>query len=235
MSVDAEALLRVWLQQQLDILHGVGETVVSTETDTSLDQLPRAVRVTRAGGPATFTLERPRMVIDSFAGGLLVNALLALWLFQRFGMSLAEAGRFFFVSGLLMTASQLFAPVLARRIGLVRTMVFTHIPASLFLVAAAFAPTLPLALAALCLRSALSSMDVPARNAFVMAVVTPPERAAAASFTAVPRSLASAAGPTIGAALLASGVAAAPLVTCGALKILYDLLLLAQFRRHPVD
>jgi MFS family permease len=173
--------------------------------------------------------------IDSFAGGLLVNAILALWLFQRFGLSLSSAGRFFFASGLLMTASQLLAPPLARRIGLVNTMVFTHIPASLSLIAASLAPTLPLALAFLLLRSALSSMDVPARNAFVMAVVTPPERAAAASFTAVPRSLASALGPTIGASLLASGVLAAPLVACGALKIVYDLALLAMFRRHPVD
>jgi len=173
--------------------------------------------------------------VDSFAGGLLVNAMLALWLFQRFGLSLAAAGHFFFWSGLLMTASQLLAPVLARRIGLVNTMVFTHIPASLFLIAAAFATSLPAALACLLLRSALSSMDVPARNAFVMAVVTPPERAAAASFTAVPRSLASALGPTIGGWLLASGVLAAPLVACGVLKIAYDLMLLAMFRRHPVD
>jgi MFS family permease len=173
--------------------------------------------------------------VDSFAGGLLVNALLALWLFQRFGLSLPEAGRFFFWSGLLTTASQLLAPAVARRIGLVNTMVFTHIPASLFLIAAAFAPTLPGALALLFLRSALSSMDVPARSAFVMGVVTPPERAAAASFTAVPRSLAAAVGPTIGASLLASGVLAAPLVACGVLKIAYDLTLLALFRKHPVD
>jgi len=173
--------------------------------------------------------------IDSFAGGLLVNAILALWLFQRFGLSLAAAGQFFFASGLLMTASQLLAPPLARRIGLVNTMVFTHIPASLFLIAASLAPSLPVALACLLLRAALSSMDVPARNAFVMAVVTPPERAAAASFTAVPRSLASALGPTIGASLLASGILAAPLIACGMLKIGYDLLLLVMFRRHPVD
>lgn len=173
--------------------------------------------------------------IDSFAGGLLVNSMLALWLFKRFGLSLGGAGQFFFWSGLMMTASQLLAPVLARRFGLVNTMTFTHIPASLFLIAASVAPTLPLALACLLMRSMLSSMDVPARNAFVMAVVTPPERAAAASFTAVPRSLASALGPTIGASLLASGVLAAPLVACGALKITYDLLLLGMFRSHPVD
>ena len=173
--------------------------------------------------------------VDSFAGGLVVNAILALWLLKRFGLSPGATAQFFFWAALLMTASQLLAPVLARRVGLVNTMVFTHIPANLFLIAASVAPTLPLALACLLARSALSSMDVPARNAFVMAVVTPPERAAAASFTAVPRSLASALGPTIGASLLATGVLAAPLAACGVLKIAYDLTLLAMFRRHPVD
>jgi len=173
--------------------------------------------------------------VDSFAGALLVNSLMALWLFQRFGMSLAAAGQFFFCTGLLTTASQLVAPALARRIGLVNTMVFTHVPANLFLVAAAFAPHLPFALGLLFARSALSSMDVPARSAFVMAVVTPAERVAATSFTLVPKSLAAALGPTVGAALLATGVLAAPLVACGTLKIAYDLTLLALFRRHPVD
>jgi len=110
--------------------------------------------------------------------------------------------------------------------------VFTHIPASVFLIAAAFAPSLPMALALLLGRSALSQMDVPARNAFVMAVVTPPERVAAASFTAVPKSLAAAAGPALGGALLAGGWLAAPLLACGILKIAYDLSLLAAFQRH---
>src|SRR6185503_6190360 len=105
--------------------------------------------------------------IDSFAGGLIVNSLLALWLFQRFGLSLATAGAFFFWTGLLSALSQLAAPLLAKRIGLINTMVFTHIPASGFLIGAAFAPTLPVALGLLLARSALSSMDVPARSAFV--------------------------------------------------------------------
>src|SRR6185312_15083656 len=130
--------------------------------------------------------------VDSFAGGLILNSLLALWLFQRFGMSLAAAGAFFFWTGLLAATSQLLAPLLARRIGLINTMVFTHIPSSLCLIGAALAPTLPMALALLLARSLLSQMDVPARGAFVMSVVTPAERPAAASFTAVPRSLASA-------------------------------------------
>jgi MFS family permease len=169
--------------------------------------------------------------VDSFAGGLVINALLALWLFERFGLSLAGAGVFFFWTGLLSAGSQLVAPLLARRIGLINTMVFTHIPASLCLIAAAFASTLDVALGLLLARSALSQMDVPARSAFVMSVVTPEERPAAASFTAVPRSLASAAGPSLAGALFAAGAMAAPLVVCGVLKIAYDVALFGAFRR----
>jgi MFS family permease len=172
--------------------------------------------------------------VDAFAGGLVVNSLLALWLFERFGVSLAAAGAFFFWAGLLTALSQLAAPAVARRIGLLNTMVFTHIPANVCLVLAAFAPSLPLALALLLARSALSQMDVPTRSAYVMAAVTPPERAAAASFTAVPRSLAAALGPSLGGALFAAGWVAAPLVACGALKIAYDLALWRAFRRHRI-
>ena len=169
--------------------------------------------------------------VDSFAGGLAVNSLLALWLFERFGMSLAAAGAFFFWSGLFAAVSQLIAPLLARRIGLVNTMVFTHIPANLFLIAAAFSSSLGVALGFLLARAALSQMDVPARSAFVMAVVTPEERPAAASFTAVPRSLASAVGPTLAGAMFAAGAMAAPLVLCGVLKTAYDLALYASCRK----
>lgn len=168
--------------------------------------------------------------VDSFAGGLVVNSLLALWLFQRFGLSLSAAGFFFFGSGLLGAASQLAAPLLARRIGLVSTMVFTHIPASLCLIAAAFASDVRLALGLLLARALVSSMDVPARSAFVMSVVHPHERAAAASFTAVPRSLASAASPLLAGWLFQSGWVSAPLIACGVLKIAYDLALWRAFR-----
>lgn len=163
--------------------------------------------------------------LDAFAGGLVVNSLLALWLLQRFGLSLAQAGAFFFWAGLLSAASQLAAPHVARRIGLLNTMVFTHIPANICLVLAALAPNLTVALVLLFIRSALSQMDVPTRTAYVMAVVTPAERPAAASFTAVPRSLASALSPTISGALFAMGFVSLPLVACGVLKIAYDLAL----------
>lgn len=173
--------------------------------------------------------------VDAFAGGLVVNALLSLWLFQRFGLSLAQAGAFFFWAGLLSAASQLAAPRVARHIGLLNTMVFTHIPANLCLIAAALVPDLTGALALLFVRSALSQMDVPTRSAYVMAVVTPAERPAAASFTAVPRSLAAALSPTLAAALFAAGWISLPLIACGLLKTAYDLTLWAACRKESLD
>jgi MFS family permease len=173
--------------------------------------------------------------VDSFAGGLMVNALMSLWLLERFGFSLGQAGVFFFWTGLLGAASQLAAPLVARRIGLLNTMVFTHLPANVCLVLAALAPSLPVTLALLMVRSALSSMDVPTRTAYVMAVVTPAERSAAASFTAVPRSLAAAISPTLSGALFAAGWISLPLIACGLLKIGYDLALWRAVRRDRVD
>ncbi len=169
--------------------------------------------------------------LDSFGGGFLVNTLIALWLFQRFGLSLAAGGAFFFWAGLLGAASQLAAVRIARRIGLVNTMVFTHIPANGFAIAAAFAPSLPWAIGFLLARAFLQSMDVPARTAYVMAVVTPAERAAAAGVTNVPRSLAGAVSPALAGALYAASPFAWPLVIGGALKIGYDLALLAMFSK----
>lgn len=168
--------------------------------------------------------------LDAFAGGFVVQSLLALWLFERFDMSLAAAGAFFFWAGVLSAFSFPVAAWLSRRIGLINTMVFTHIPSSVALMAAALAPTLPLAIALLSIRAALSQMDVPTRSSYVMAVVTESERAAAASFTAVPRSLAAAASPAMAGALFAASYQAWPLLICGVLKIAYDLLLLRQFR-----
>lgn len=168
--------------------------------------------------------------LDAFAGGFVVQSLLALWLFQRFHLSLAAAGVFFFCTGLLAALSYPVAARLSRRIGLVNTMVFTHIPSSVALMLAAISPTLPLALVLLLVRAALSQMDVPTRSSYVMAVVTEAERPAAASFTSVPRSLASAVSPTLAGALFTAAYFAWPLLICGALKIVYDLLLLVQFR-----
>jgi MFS family permease len=156
--------------------------------------------------------------------------LLALWLFERFDLSLTAAGAFFFWSGVLSAFSFPVAAWLSQRIGLVNTMVFTHIPSSIALILAAIAPTLHIALALLLIRAALSQMDVPTRSSYVMAVVTEAGRAAAASLTSVPRSLAAAISPMLAGALFAASFRAWPLVICGGLKIAYDLLLLIQFR-----
>ena len=173
--------------------------------------------------------------VDAFAGGLVVNALLSLWLMQRFGFSVSAAGQFFFCTGLLAAGSQLAAAPLSRKIGLLNTMVFTHIPSSVCLIGAALAPSLPVTLTLLLMRSAMSQMDVPTRTAYVMAVVTPVERPTAASFTSVPRSLAAAIAPTLAGGLFSLGWLGAPLLACGALKIAYDLSLLAAFRHIKPD
>src|SRR5262249_11598929 len=119
--------------------------------------------------------------VDSFAGGFVVQSLLALWLFQRFDISLSTASVFFFWTSVLSAFSYPIAARLSARIGLINTMVFTHIPSSLFLIWAAFSPNLVLTMGLLLVRSALAQMDVPARSSYVMAVVTPAERTAAAS------------------------------------------------------
>jgi len=168
--------------------------------------------------------------LDSFAGGFTVQSLMALWLFERFDLSLAAASAFFFWSNVLTALSYPVAARLGRRFGLVNTMVFTHIPSSVCLILAAFSSSLTIVLALLLVRSALSQMDVPTRTSYVMAVVTPAERTAAASVTAVPRSLASAISPALSGALLSTSFAGLPLVVCGVLKIVYDLSLLFSFR-----
>lgn len=169
--------------------------------------------------------------IDAFAGGFAVQSLLALWLFDRFQLSVGTAGTIFFWVGILGALSQLVAARIAARFGLINTMVFTHIPSSIFLMLVPFMPNLPLALLFLFLRSALSQMDVPARTSYVMAVVSPGERPAAASVTAVPRSLAAAISPAFAGYLLSLSAFGWPLVICGGLKIAYDLLLLKMFSR----
>jgi len=169
--------------------------------------------------------------LDAFGGGFVVQSMVALWLYQRFGMSLATAGAIFFWTGILTSVSYLVAVRISDRFGLVNTMVFTHLPANLCLVAIPFMPDLAYVVALLFVRSALSQMDVPTRSSYVMAVVTPAERPAAASMTSVPRSLASAASPLLAGYLLTVSTFGWPLVAAGCLKIVYDVLLLSTFRK----
>ena len=169
--------------------------------------------------------------VDAFAGGLIVQSMVALWLYQRHGLSPAAAGTIFFWTGLLSAASFLIAVRIAERIGLVNTMVFTHIPSSICLVLVPFADSLAVVIALLMVRALLSQMDVPTRSSYVMAIVRPEERPAAASITSVPRSLASAASPFIAGWMLGVSPFGWSLVAAGAIKIAYDLALLAMFSK----
>ncbi len=169
--------------------------------------------------------------IEAFGGGFVLQSLLALWLFERFGLSIAEASSALFVMNLLAALSQFAAPVVARRRGIINTMVFTHLPANLLMLLAPFAPNLEIALALLFVRSALSSMDVAPRTSLIVLLVPPEERAAATSVAAVPRALASAGAPVIAGALLAASSFGWSLVVGAGLKVLYDVLLLVVGRR----
>lgn len=173
--------------------------------------------------------------LDSAGSGFAGQAMLVLWLHLRFDLSPTSTATVFFAASVLAGLSQLLAGPLARRIGLVQTMVVTHVPANVFLVLAAFAPTAGVAVALLLARAALSQMDVPARQSFVMAVVPPEERAAAAGVTNVPRSLASAATPLAAGYLLSRTSFGWPMVLAGAVKLTYDFLLLALYRAVPAE
>jgi MFS family permease len=211
-------------------LIGLAALVIYRRLSPALDHVDR--RTTAPLGPSRGVVFRLAALfsLDSFGSGFFIQSLLAVWLFERFGLTIAATGQIFFCMGLLSALSYLAAVPLSRRIGLVNTMVFTHLPANLCVMAVPFAPSLPIAIALLMGRGLLSQMDVPTRTSYVMAVVTPAERAAASSVTAVPRSLASAISPGIAGWMLTLSGFGWPLVVGGALKIVYDLALLAMFR-----
>jgi MFS family permease len=172
-------------------------------------------------------------IVDSASGGLVVQSLVALFFHLRFGVPLTTLSVLFFGANLLSALSFLAAVPLARRFGLLNTMVFTHLPSNVLLALVAFAPTFPIAAALLLLRQMLSQMDIPTRQAYTMALVDPEERTAAASVTSLARSLGSATSPVF-AGLLFQGpllVLGLPFVLAGALKVAYDLTLWSVFRR----
>lgn len=195
---------------------------LASETDTPAAPLRQSKRIVYLLA-ALFSL-------DAFGGGFIVQSMLALWLFERFQLSTAVAGTIFFWAGVLTAFSYLVAVRIAKRIGLINTMVFTHLPSSVLLMIMPFVPDLGWVIVLLLVRSALSQMDVPTRGSYVMAVVSPGERAAAASITSVPRSLASATSPLLAGWMLGLSSFGWPLAIGGALKIVYDLLLLATCR-----
>jgi MFS family permease len=169
--------------------------------------------------------------MDSFGTGFLVQSLLALWLYQTFAISVTTAASILFWSGICSAISYLVAVPIAARIGLINTMVFTHLPSNIMLILIPFAPDLATAISLLLARSALSQMDVPTRSSYVMAVVTPEERPAAASITAVPKTFAWATGSMISGYLLTLSTFGWPLLIAGAVKGTYDILLLIKFQK----
>jgi MFS family permease len=168
--------------------------------------------------------------IDAFAGGFIPQSLMAYWFHLRFGVEPAILGGIFFGANLLAAVSSLSASRIAARIGLVNTMVFTHLPSNVLLLLVPLMPTLPLAIAVLLARFSLSQMDVPTRQSYVISVVEPDERSAAAGITGIARTTGAAISPVLSTPLVASAsLAAVPFFIAGGLKIVYDLLLYRAF------
>jgi len=169
--------------------------------------------------------------LDAFAGGLLIQSLMAFWFHIQFGVEAGVLGSIFFGANILAGISALLAVPLAKRFGLINTMVFTHIPSNILLMMVPLMPTLPLAIANLLLRFSISQMDVPTRQSYTMAVVAPDERSAASGVTSIARSLGASISPALTGWLISIPVLfSAPFFLSGGLKIIYDLLLYREFR-----
>ena len=173
--------------------------------------------------------------VDAFGGGLVVQSFIVFWFVRRYGASIELMGVVFFAVGLLQAVSSLVAANVARRIGLLNTMVFTHLPSNVLLGAVALMPALPLAIAALLGRSALSQMDVPARQAYIAEMVDPEERIAAIATTNSARYVARPLGPVAAGSLMQRVALAAPFLAAGGIKIAYDLVLYWRFRGVVAD
>jgi len=190
--------------------------------------------------PRSLGLHRSRPVViklsalfslDAFAGGLIVQSMIAYWFHVRFGISAGIIGSIFFGTNLLAGISALLAARLAGKIGLVKTMVFTHVPSNIFLILVPLMPSLPLAVAMLLLRFSISQMDVPTRQSYTMAVVAPDERSAASGVTGIARSVGAAISPSLTGIFLASpALLSLPFFLSGGLKLVYDALLFRNFR-----
>ena len=174
--------------------------------------------------------------IDSFAGGFVIQSIVSFWFFTRFGVELNTLSHIFSVAGVLTAFSFVVAAKLADKIGLINTMVFTHIPSNILIILVAFAPTLPLAIALYLVRMALSQMDVPTRQSYIVAVVKENERTAAAGITNISRNIAQSVSPSLAGYILQSlSFLSAPFVFGGVLKIVYDIALYLQFKRYDIN
>jgi predicted MFS family arabinose efflux permease len=219
---------------------GLFMAVLAMRLGRGIEVPPAVAAATSDGITRLLGLGRSRSVIlrlsalfsiDAFAGGFVPLSLLAYWFSLRFGVSPAALGAIFFAANILAAISALSAARIAARIGLIETMVFTHLPSNILLILVPLMPTLPLAVAVLLARFALSQMDVPTRQSYVMAVVQPDERSAAAGVTGIARTVGAAISPSFSSVLVASAATAAlPFFLAGGLKIAYDLLIYRDFR-----
>jgi predicted MFS family arabinose efflux permease len=171
--------------------------------------------------------------IDSFGGGFITQTFLVFWFGRALGASTGLLAVVFFAAGILQAGSSMLASPIAARIGLLNTMVFSHLPSNLALMAVPLAPNLPIAVAILMARFAISQMDVPARQAYVVTMVDPEERVAASAYTNTARYLTRPVAPSIGGALMSHVGLGSPFFAAGGLKILYDVLIYFQFRKVP--
>ncbi len=224
----------------------IGYAVMGVVLAGLFSRLTPGIEVTarpeRATMGSRFGLHRSRRVVfklsalfslDAFAGGFVVQSIVAYWFHTRFGVPPGVLGAIFFGANVLAGVSALLAARIAAKIGLINTMVFTHIPSNVLLMLVPFMPTLPLAITVLLLRFSISQMDVPTRQSYTMAVVTPDERSAAAGVTGIARTTGAALSPVIAGPLLASSaLLGVPFVLSGGLKIVYDLLLYRSLRSH---
>jgi MFS family permease len=203
---------------------------------SAIEVIPAAQQKTTLG------LHRSRGVIlklsalfalDAFAGGLIVQSLLVFWFKRNFGADEATLGGIFASANVLAGISALLAVPLAKKFGLINTMVFTHIPSNILLILIPFMPNLPLAIGLLLLRFSISQMDVPTRQSYTMAVVAPDERSAASGVTAIARSVGASVSPMLAGLFFGNPIvwiSSVPIIACGGLKIVYDLLLFREFR-----
>jgi len=169
--------------------------------------------------------------LDAFGGGFIVQSILALWFKIHFNMEIENQSYLFFTIGIITALSFFLAERIAKKIGLLNTMVFTHIPSNIFLILIAFSPTLYLAIAFLLLRQSLSQMDVPTRQSYTMAIVKPEERTALSATTNIPRSLSQAASPYLSSYAISLSLFFAPFLFSGSIKIIYDILIYFSFRK----
>jgi len=201
------------------------------EIDTKTQKVNSSLRDLSPKSRGIITKMSSLFAVDSFAGGFVIQSIVSFWFYTKFGADLSTLSYIFTIAGVLTALSYLLATRIASKIGLVSTMVYTHIPSNILLILVPFAPSFPLAIGLYLARMSLSQMDVPTRQSYLMAVVNENERVAAAGLTNTSRNIAQAVSPSITGVILSSLALSAPFVIGGVLKIAYDIGIFLSFRK----